>query len=268
MFIVDDNDNARRLIVSFCGKVGLNVISEVSSAKEALDRLERIDEIPDLIISDIMMPELDGYDFANQLKKISKLRETKLVAVSSDARPGTASKAKRSGFDAFITKPVTEEGVINVIKTVLGDKREEGQIVTTHMAVELTEKKIKVLVADDDPVNQKLIRILLQKLGYEEDIVSNGKEAVERVMTKEYDICLMDMKMPVMDGVDATKKIRKENYTLPIIALTAAALKEDMDRCLEAGMNDFVAQPVTINSLKQKLLEWTGIKQEKPQDKK
>jgi len=266
--IVDDNDNARRLILSFCMKAGLDVISEVSSAKEALRRLDKMKEIPDLIITDIMMPELDGYEFAGQLRTIGKLKETKLVAVSSDARPESARKAKSSGFDAFITKPITEEGVINVIKTVLGDERKEGQIVTTHMAVELTEKKLRVLVANDDLVNQKLIRILLQKLGCEEDIVSDGKEAVERVMTKEYDICLMDLNMPVMGGVEATREIRKENATLPILALTAAVVQEDMDKCLKAGMNDFVAQPVTIDSLKQKLLEWTGPERKEPQDKK
>ena len=261
--IVDENENARRLLGSFCVKAGLNIVSEVSSAKEALNRLKKMKKIPDLIISDIMMSEQDGLEFASQVKSISKLKRTKIVDVSSDVEPGSAREAKRSGYDAFISKPVTERGVINVIKTVFGDKRDDGQIVTTHMAAELSGEKIKVLVADDNPDIQKLLRVLLQKLGFEEDVVSDGQEAVEKVKTKEYDICLMDVRMPRMTGIEATREIRKKNPTLPIIAITAAAFQDNKDECLKAGMNDFMTQPITIDSLKQKLLEWTAPKREK-----
>jgi len=128
----------------------------------------------------------------------------------------------------------------------------------------LAKAKVKVLVADDNPVNQKLVKILLQKIGCEAEIVSNGKEAVEKAMANEYDVCLMDMHMPVMNGIEATKKIRKKgNSTLPIIALTAAAVKEGKEQCLKAGMNDFLTQPVQPNKLKQKIMEWTGIKHRK-----
>jgi len=260
VFIVDDNDKARRLLVSFCLPSGLEVIFEAKTAREALQRLEAGKEIPDLIISDIMMPEMDGYEFARQVKGITQLKETKLVAVSSDAKPGSAKEARDYGFDAFVTKPVTESGVINVIKTVLGDKRAEGPIVTTHMATELIEGKNKVLVVDDNPINQKLLRILLQKLGYEEEIASNGKEAVEKALTKDYDVCLMDVNMPVMNGIEATKEIRKYKPALPIIAITALAVQKDKEECLRAGMNDFVTQPVNIDNLKQKLQEWTTQK--------
>ena len=260
VFIVDDNDNARRLLMSFCVKSGLEVISEAKTAKDALQQLEAMEEIPDLIISDIMMPEMDGYEFARHIRGINKLDKTKLAAASSDAKPGSAKEARSSGFDAFITKPFIESGVINVIKTVLGDKRAEGPIVTTHMAAELSEKKNKVLIVDDNPVNQKLFKILLQKLGYEEDIASNGKEAVDKALRKEYDVCLMDVNMPVMNGIEATKEIRKDKPTLPIIAITALAVQKDKEECLRAGMNDFVTQPVTIEDLKQKLQEWIGSK--------
>jgi len=261
VFIIDDNENARRLMRSFCLNAGLKIISEVPSTIHGLHELERMKEIPDLIISDIMMPKMDGYEFARKVRYNNKFKGIKLVAVSSDARPGSARKAKDSGFDAFITKPVTERGVINVLKTVLGDKRSDGQIVTTHMAEDLTAKKIKVLVAEDNPVNQKLIKILLRKLGCEGEIVSNGKEAVEKVMTKEYDVCLMDLHMPVMNGIKATEEIRKWNKTLPIIAFTAVAFKEGKEQCFKAGMNDFLARPVEPNKLKQKIMEWAGNEQ-------
>jgi two-component system sensor histidine kinase/response regulator len=256
VFIVDDNRHARRLLRAFCQKAGLTVISEAHSAVQGLRDLEELNETPDLVFSDIMMPEMDGYEFARKMRS-NNFKKVKLIAVSSDARPGSAKQAKDSGFDAFLTKPVTEQGVINVLKTVLGDKRREGQIVTTHMAEELIKKKIKVLVAEDNAVNKKLIEVVLCKLGFEGHIVSNGKEAVEKAMNDEYDVCLMDIHMPVMSGIEATEQIRRKGNTkLPIIALTADAFKEGRDQCLRAGMNDFLSRPVQSKKLEQKIMEW------------
>lgn len=260
VFIVDDNDNARRLIKSYCQNAGLTVRAEFVLAVDAWKGLGGENNLPDLIISDIMMPKMDGYQFAKKIKSEPKFESIKLVAISSDARPGSARLAKESGFDAFMTKPARERAVINVLKTVLGDTRKEGQIVTTHMAEELSAKKIRVLVAEDNLVNQKLIRILLEKLGCEEEVVPNGKIAFEKATTEEYDLCLMDLQMPVMGGVEATKNIRKAGNTkLPIIALTAVAFKEGRDKCLEAGMNDFLARPVDPDRLREKILEWTTL---------
>ncbi len=258
VLIIDDNENARRLIRTFCLRAGLEVISESPSAIEGLHELQRLEDTPDLILSDIMMPDMDGYELARRIRS-KNFERVKLVAVSSDASPGSAKQAKESGFDAFITKPLTERGFINILKTVLGDRRSEGQIVTSHMAEELITRKINVLVAEDNPVNKKLIEIVLRKLGCEGEIVSNGKEALERVLAKKYDLCLMDIHMPVMSGIEATEEIRKRGYTtLPIIALTADAFKEGKEQCLKAGMNDFLSRPVEPEKLRQKIMEWTN----------
>jgi CheY-like chemotaxis protein/anti-sigma regulatory factor (Ser/Thr protein kinase) len=258
VFIVGYNENARRLLRAICQKAGLKVAGEAHTAYQGLKMLGKLKEIPDLVLSDIMMPGMDGYEFARKIRS-KNFKGMKLVAVSSDARPGSAKEAKEAGFDAFITKPVTERGIINVMKTVLGDNRAHGQIVTIHMAEELIRKKAKVLVAEDNPVNKKLIAILLQKLGFNGEIVSNGEEAVKKAMTEEFDICLMDIHMPVMSGIEATVEIRKRgNTTLPIIALTADVFKEGRERCLLAGMNDFLSRPVKPDQLEQKIAEWTG----------
>jgi PAS domain S-box-containing protein len=257
VFIVDDNQNARRLLRTFCKKAGLNIVAEAHTATQGLKDLEKMQTIPDLILSDIMMPGMDGYEFARKVRS-NNYKGLKIIAVSSDARPGSAKEAKDAGFDAFITKPITERGVINVMKTVLGDRRADGQIVTTHMAEELIGKKARVLVAEDNPVNKKLISILLQKLGFDSEIVSNGEEAVEKALNEDFDICLMDIHMPVMSGIEATEQIRKKgNTTLPIVALTADVFKEGKERCLEAGMNDFLSRPVKPDKLEQKIAEWT-----------
>jgi two-component system sensor histidine kinase/response regulator len=258
VFIVDDNENARRLLRTFCRKAGLEILAESHTAIQGLEDLEKMKEKPDLVFSDIMMPEMDGYEFARRVRSNNSIG-IKLVAVSSDARPGSAKEAKDAGFDAFITKPITERGVINVMKTVLGDQRVTGQIVTTHMAEELIGEKVRILVAEDNPVNKKLIEILLQKLGCEGVIVSNGKEAVEKAMAEDFDICLMDIHMPVMSGIEATEMIRKKgNTSLPIIALTADVSRDGKERCLEAGMNDFLSRPIKPEKLEKKIAEWTN----------
>ena len=146
-----------------------------------------------------------------------------------------------------------------MIQTVLGDQRSElhKQIVTRHMAEELACKGYKILVVEDNPVNQKLLQIVLKNLGCESDLAANGKEAIEKIKTRFYDLVLMDLQMPVMGGVEATQIIRREiSKTLPIVALTAAALKEDEDKSLAAGMNDFIAKPVEIGKLKEKIAQW------------
>lgn len=254
--VVDDNENARILMRSYCAKAGIKIMHEVDSAVDGLKLLSRLDDLPDVILSDIMMPKMDGYEFARLIKDNIKLRGMKLLAISSDARPGSAREAKISGFDAFMTKPVTQKNFINVLRTVMGDSREEGQIVTTHLAEELSGRKIKILVTEDNPVNQKLIKILLKRLGCEMDLAVNGKEAVELAAQREYDMCLMDLQMPVMGGIDATKEIRKSGNTMPIIALTAVAFKEGRDKCLQAGMDDFLTRPIEPEKLKEKIIEW------------
>jgi len=257
--VVDDNENARTLMRSYCSKAGIRITCEMTSAVEALKQLSKSDDLPDVVLSDIMMPKMDGYEFARLIKDNIKLRGLKLVAISSDARPGSAREAKASGFDAFMTKPVTQKNFINVLRTVMGDEREDGQIVTSHMAEELSGHKIKILVAEDNPVNQKLMKILLSKMGCEMDLASNGKEAVEMAVNKEYDLCLMDLQMPVMGGIEATKEIRERGVTeLPIIALTAVAFKEGRDQCIEAGMTDFLARPVEPEKLNRKIIEWAA----------
>jgi|GEM_PF-1477394 len=263
--VVDDNENARTLMRSYCANAGIKITHEVVSAVEGLKVLSRLDELPDVILSDIMMPKMDGYEFARLVKDNIKLRSVKLLAISSDARPGSAREAKASGFDAYMTKPVTQRNFINVLRTVMGDSREEGQIVTTHMAEELSGKKIRILVAEDNPVNQKLIKILLKKLGCEMDLAVNGKEAVQKAVTREYDMCLMDLQMPVMGGIEATKNIRKSGSDLPIIALTAVAFTEGRDKCIEAGMNDFLTRPIEPEKLKEKIMEWAGSDRQQTQ---
>ncbi len=257
--IVDDNKNAREITVAYCKEMGIPILHESDSAKKLLDWLFSQEEIPDIILSDMMMPEMDGMEMAREIRKHEKYNSVKLIVVTSDVRPGTALESQKSGFDAYIPKPVTRKELTNVIRAVLGDKRDVDRIVTRHTAEEISLKGIKILVAEDNSVNQKLIKVLLEKYGCDIDLAINGLEAVDKARAGDYALILMDIQMPEMGGFAATEVIRKEiSKDLPIIALTAAAMQEDREKCLAVGMNDYLSKPIDSAKLKEKLLKWTA----------
>ncbi len=262
VLIVDDNKNSRDLLKRYCEEVGLKVVASVESGKRALRRIDQMiddNNLVDLILSDIMMPEMDGHGLIAKIRANKKCKDIKIIAISSDIRLGEAQHAQEDGFNGFLPKPISRDALLKVITVVLGDNREQGSIVTRHMAEELACKGIKVLVVEDVLPNQALIKAYFQQFGCEGDYASNGQEAVDMLRSNidQYDLCLMDMQMPVMDGLEATRIIRKEiSKDFPIIALTAAALKEDQDQCFKAGMTDYISKPIQTEKLKEKILEY------------
>lgn len=258
VLVVDENANARHILEDYCTKAGMVIMRQCALATEALDWLAAQQELPDIILTDIRMPGIDGCEFARRIRARRAWGRMKVIAVSSDAVHGSSRKAQSCGFNAYLSKPIARDDLIKVIQTTLGDKRPEAkQIITRHTSDELYLKGIKVLVAEDNPVNQKLIGILLRNCGCDVDMVSNGQEAVDKIRTTAYAAALMDIQMPVMGGMAATLIVRDTISTeLPIIALTAHALKEDEERCLAAGMNDFLTKPIDAKKLKEKLVTW------------
>jgi len=258
VLVVDNNAQARQLLQLICKEFQM-IMYEFSKSQDVLDWLNQTSEkdLPDFALLEIMMPHMDGYELCRAIRQHSRYDGMKLISITSDVKIGVTSQMKDSGFDGFIPKPITIKELLQVIETVLGDKREQGPIVTRHMAEELSCKGLTVLVAEDNIINQKLIKVLLQNLGCVTEVVNNGKEVLERLREKTYDVVLMDLLMPEMDGVEATKIIRSEiSKDLPVIALTAAVLKEDEERCYEVGMNDFLIKPINTVQLKEKLLQW------------
>lgn len=264
VLIVDDNVNALRIADAYCKQIGLNVLYKASSAKKALDWLAAESEWPEVIICDIIMPEMDGYDFATKVKKDEKAKNVKIIAVTSDTQVGSAKKAYDSGFDAYLPKPITKEDLIRILQITLGDRRQEkktDQILTRYTAEELACKGLKVLVVEDNAVNQKLMQIVLDKLGCKTDSAANGQEAVEKVRTTQYDLIFMDIQMPVLSGYEATKIIRKQiGNMVPIIALTAIVTDEDEKNCFACGMNDYITKPVELYKLREKIIQWARPK--------
>jgi PAS domain S-box-containing protein len=258
--IVDDNRNARDVLAGFCRKIGMTVSYEASSADGAFAWLESSAETVDVILCDIMMPEMDGWQFAQLIRHDERFKTIKLVALTSDALPGIAQKSSLSGFDAILMKPFLKKSFYHVLQAIFGDTRKEkDQIITRHLIAEILPKNISVLVAEDNSVNQKLVSILLKKLGCSVEMAANGREAVEKIKAHAYDVLLMDVQMPDLDGIGAAKIIRNEiGSPIPIIALTAYATKEDTEKCLAAGMNDYLVKPIDVHKLREKILMWVS----------
>lgn len=262
ILIVDDSQHSLEILKNYCQELGMKVASTANSAKaglQILDGLAKEEKLPDVILSDVMMPQMNGYEFAGKVKSNPQFKTVKMIAITSDIRLGASRDAQTTGFDGYLPKPIIKDQLLKILVTVLGDYREKKEIITRHLAEEVVYKDISVLVAEDNVINLKLALALLGKLGCKVDSVVNGKEAVEMIRKNpnKYHLCLMDMQMPVMGGLEASQMIRQEiSKDLPIIALTAAVMEEDKQKAQLAGMNDFLAKPINIHRLKEILFKY------------
>jgi CheY-like chemotaxis protein len=186
-----------------------------------------------------------------------------LVLLTAVGKRGDSKIAEEVGFAAYLTKPIRRQHLQRCIVTVLGQAKESvgsSKLVTRHtLEDQAAQEKARVLLAEDNKVNQKVAVRMLEKLGYRCDVVDNGKEAVEAVQKGTYDVVLMDCFMPVMDGYEATAEIRRRETGerhIPIIALTADVTLSSKEKCLEAGMNDHVTKPVKRDVLGDALQRW------------
>jgi signal transduction histidine kinase/DNA-binding response OmpR family regulator len=263
ILVVDDNATNREVLSAYLGSWDCQC-HVASGAQEALCMLREAVETEapfHLVILDHMMPEMDGEALGRAIKADPTLKDTPLVMLTSWGRRGDAARVKEIGFSAYLTKPVKHSQLFDCLVTVLGEgsgrakQDKKPPLVTRHTLAE-AKRRVRILLVEDNIVNQKLTMRLLEKMGYRSDTVGNGKEAVEALEMDTYDVVLMDVQMPEMDGYEATRVIRNpqskvRNHDVPIIAMTANAMKGDRERCLEAGMDDYLSKPIQP----QKLLE-------------
>jgi signal transduction histidine kinase/CheY-like chemotaxis protein len=219
----------------------------------------------DMAIIDYLMPLMDGEALGKAIKEHALLKNTRLILLTSRGIRGDAARARDVGFDAYLTKPIKQSQMFNAIVSVFGKKMEhkenpeKAQIITRHTLAENQQHGPRILLVEDNAVNQKVALIHLRKMGYTADVSNNGLEGVEAVKNGNYDVVIMDIQMPEMDGYEATRVIRQaenNSHHLPIIAMTANAMKGDREKCLEAGMNDYLSKPVNPKLLKEKLEMW------------
>jgi CheY-like chemotaxis protein len=213
-----------------------------------------------------MMPEIDGFALSKLIKQDREICDTKMILWTAYDQKGSVLEAKNNGFSAYITKPVKQNALLEALYNILKNDQISGYIDEAHpeLVVKIEQVQIqskgKILVAEDNKTNQKVATLLLNKMGYSVEIAENGQIAVDMVQANYYDLILMDYNMPVMDGLEATIKIRELDNehvkAIKIIALTANATSYDMEKCLKSGMNDYISKPINQKELETKVNFW------------
>ncbi len=270
VLIVDDNSTSRHWISVLLIK--WECIYDVApNAKTAYKKLLKAqkDNIPfHVALIDMQMPGINGEILGKKIKGSKILKDTILVMMTSIGDHGDAAKMKQAGFTAYLTKPVKQTILYDSLVMVLNlkkipEKKEEPALIARHSVAENKRRKKRILLAEDNIINQKDAMKILEKFGFRVDAVTNGEEAISSLASLPYDLVLMDCQMPVMDGYKASKKIREAdsnvaNHEIPIIAMTTNALKDDREKCFSAGMDDYISKPVNPNKLKELIEKWTA----------
>jgi len=259
---VDDNETNRKLLGNFLESWNCKY-SLAASGQDALTLLRKAHKAGtsfDLAIVDYMMPEMDGEALGKFIKNDPDLRNIVLVMLSSWGKHVDASRMEEIGFAAYLTKPIKRNHLFNCLGKLFSGNLNKSESVSGSKALtpEIFGNKrstARLLVVEDNPTNQKLALRLLEKIGCSADIAANGKEAIKALETASYDLVLMDLQMPEMDGLEATKIIREtssevKRHDIPIVAMTAHAMKDHKDRCLDAGMDDYISKPIRSEKLK------------------
>ncbi len=267
--VVDDNATNRQILRQQLSHWGLRV-STVEDGPRALLALRAAGASGapfDLAVLDFKMPDMDGLSLARAIKADEKVAAVKLVLLTSFGQKGHGAEAARAGISGYLTKPVDEADLHDCLAEILGGAPARPDLVTRHSLRESRPPaSARVLVAEDNEVNQKVAVRILEKLGYRVDVADNGREAVEAVARTRYDAVLMDGQMPEMDGFEATARIREREGTgrrTPIVAMTASAMKGDREKCLAAGMDDYVAKPIGPETLHAVLSRWVHLEGER-----
>lgn len=265
ILVVDDNSNNLQTVCKLLDfwkarpkgvMSGSDALNELSMAYESGKPFR-------LVIIDMHMPEMNGEELGLMIRNNSHFNDISLIMMTFVGQRGDGKRLKDAGFDAYLTKPVKQSDLLDALSIILDDnfKKENPSMVTQHAIRELRNSNARILVVEDNRINQQVVVGLLKKLGFNADIADDGLKAISILSQKNYDLVLMDIQMPEMNGIDATSRIRFPNsevlnHTVPIIAMTASAMKGDREKCLEAGMNDYLAKPLTMDRLSEALERW------------
>ncbi|MBA6378331.1 MULTISPECIES: response regulator [unclassified Colwellia] len=264
ILVVDDNLTNRTLLGLLLTKWQVEH-TLVDSGDKALEKLTqaRIQGTPyHIAILDMQMPEMDGFQLATKIKADSDIfSKTRLLMLTSQGQRGDVERLKAAGFNGYLNKPVDQSILYNTLMTIAGINAQEQPLITAFSARALPQFKARILVVEDNAINQRVAQGLLRKFGVQVDLAANGEEALNSLKNLPFDLVFMDCQMPVMDGYEATKKIRLPqskvlNNNIPIIAMTANSMQGDRERCLAAGMDDFIAKPVNPIKLQEALKRW------------
>ncbi|MCD4723093.1 MAG: response regulator [Desulfobacula sp.] len=271
VLICDDNPTARQILNDMCSSFTFEV-TQVASGREALSELEKAenDSPYELVLMDWKMPGMDGIETTKRIKENPKLSKIPAVLmVTAYGREEIKLQAKNVRIENFLIKPINQsllhDAIMEIFIKESGKKisvpsRIQEQILKTTESLKPI-KGARILLIEDNSINQQVATELLEQAGFTVTVADNGKEGVHKIKTSEFDLVLMDIQMPEMDGHEATQIIRKEPgfNSLPIIALTAHAMAEEREKCLNTGMNDYLPKPIKIEELYAVLTKWIKV---------
>jgi PAS domain S-box-containing protein len=278
VLVVDDNDTNRQVIGAMLLSFGCvcEIAPDAKTGIQVLRSAARSGNFFHIALLDMLMPGIDGETLGKMIKEDPLTRSTTLMLMTSVGKRGEVARLEKIGFSAYLTKPVKRSQLRDCLLTVLGGKPKKKteeqlgkrRIVTRHTVAENKRHSKRILLAEDNLINRKLALKILENVGYAADVALNGLEAVQMMAKQQYDLVLMDVQMPEMDGLTAAREIRDmemqkpvgKKHTMvtptPIIAMTANAMKGDREKCLEAGMNDYITKPIKANEMVEVIERW------------
>ncbi len=259
---VDDNESNRKVLKAMLKNWGCR-FDLAEDGKSALERMYGAAFSNDpfrLVITDMAMPGMDGKELGKKIKEDDKLNKTSLVMLTSIGQGGDANVFYKIGFDAYLTKPIKQSQLYNCLVNVIGTRDEKTKnktrtyLMTNDNLVKNKRYNLRALLVEDNVFNQMVAKEILGKLGLDVELAENGLVAITTLEKNNFDLVFMDMQMPEMDGIEATITIRNPdsnviNHDIPIIAMTANAMKGDKEACLEAGMDDYLSKPLNRSEL-------------------
>jgi len=277
VLVVDTNKIHHEIICKYIQAFGCDTIS-AQTGEEAIRSLEKIDSDNkiDLIVTDLYLPGTDGFGFAQLIRKTKEYNNIPIVLLTSIGSAGDGKKCRDIGIEGYLSKPVRKDDLKITIASVMGiiDKQSDykDSLVTKHTIQESQIKDCQILLVEDYPTNQKVTMKHLSGAGYNVVLAENGEEAIDMFMKKKFDLILMDIQMPVMDGHEATKKIRQieqhlskdleNSMRIPIVATTAHAFEGYREKCIKADMDDYLTKPLKRDELITMVDKWLFSNQE------
>jgi two-component system sensor histidine kinase/response regulator len=267
VLIVDDNRTNRMLLIKMLESMGCEA-QAVQSGAEAIKALVKsvdLEKRIHLVLLDMQMPEMDGAQTLQAIKADARISDVPVIILSSIGQRGDLGRLRALGCAGYLTKPIKQSQLTETIVSVVGRQHVQHGAAsgspTVYGSLAADERRrIRILLAEDNHLNQKLAVALLSKAGYTVDAVEDGKTAVKALRRRTYDLILMDVQMPEMDGFEATRAIRQtegRGKHIPIVAMTAHAMTGDRERCLAAGMDDYVSKPINAQALIRTIDRWT-----------
>jgi two-component system, sensor histidine kinase and response regulator len=262
--IIDDNSSARNVLSNMLMNMSF-IVDEAASGEEGIEMVRQAakrSEPYEIIFVDWQMPRVDGIETCKGILALPDLSiPPHLVMVTAYGREDVLKQAEENGLENVLVKPVTSSTLFDTIVAVLRADQEATGHDQIAPSFEIARTRgTRVLLVEDNEINQEVAIGLLEDAAIQVDLAENGEIAVRMARKNDYDVVLMDMQMPVMDGIEATRAIRSDPrfQTLPIIAMTANAMAVDREKCLQAGMNDHIGKPIDPDQLFSVLLRWAG----------